>query len=52
MSPIDGAVKAVKVLHKHYDVFILSTAPWKTHRHGLIKGYGLPNIFMEYSVKR
>ena len=29
MSPIDGAVKAVKVLHKHYDVFILSTAPWK-----------------------
>ena len=29
MSPMDGAVKAVKVLSKHYDVFILSTAPWK-----------------------
>ena len=29
MSPIEGAVKAVKTLAKHYDVFILSTAPWK-----------------------
>ena len=29
MSPIEGAVNAVKVLSKHYDVFILSTAPWK-----------------------
>ena len=29
MLPIDGAVKAVKILAKHYDVFILSTAPWK-----------------------
>ena len=29
MLPIEGAVKAVKTLAKHYDVFILSTAPWK-----------------------
>ena len=29
MNPIEGAAKAVKILHKHYDVFILSTAPWK-----------------------
>ena len=29
MLPIEGAIKAVKTLAKHYDVFILSTAPWK-----------------------
>lgn len=29
MLPIEGAVKAAKILSKHYDVFILSTAPWK-----------------------
>lgn len=29
LAPIEGAVKAVKTLAKHYDVFILSTAPWK-----------------------
>lgn len=29
MSPIEGAVKAVKTLSEHYDVYILSTAPWK-----------------------
>lgn len=29
LEPIDGAVKAAKSLSKHYDVFILSTAPWK-----------------------
>lgn len=29
MTPIEGSVKAVKLLAKHYDVFILSTAPWK-----------------------
>jgi FMN phosphatase YigB (HAD superfamily) len=29
MSPIEGSVKAVKTLAKHYDVFILSTAPWR-----------------------
>lgn len=29
LAPIGGAIKAVKTLAKHYDVFILSTAPWK-----------------------
>ena len=29
MSPIEGAVKEVKTLSQHYDVYILSTAPWK-----------------------
>jgi 5'(3')-deoxyribonucleotidase len=31
MEPIPGAIKAVKELSSHYDVFILSTAPWNNH---------------------
>lgn len=29
MSPIEGSIDAVNTLAQHYDVFILSTAPWK-----------------------
>jgi 5'(3')-deoxyribonucleotidase len=29
MKPIDGAIDAMHELQKHYDMFILSTAPWK-----------------------
>ena len=29
MEPMDGAVEAVHKLSEKYDVFILSTAPWK-----------------------
>ena len=29
MKPIHGAIDAVQLLSQHYDVFILSTAPWK-----------------------
>lgn len=29
MEPMDGAVEAVHILSEKYDVFILSTAPWK-----------------------
>lgn len=29
MKPIDGAIEAMHELQKHYDLFILSTAPWK-----------------------
>lgn len=29
MKPMEGAVEAVHELKKHYDLFILSTAPWK-----------------------
>ncbi len=29
MKPIPGAIEAVKTLSQHYDVFVLSTAPWK-----------------------
>jgi 5'-nucleotidase len=28
--PVPGALEAVAELEKHYEVFILSTAPWKT----------------------
>ena len=28
MKPVDGAVEAYKELTKHFDVYILSTAPW------------------------
>ena len=29
MKPMEGAIAAVHELQKHYDLFILSTAPWK-----------------------
>ncbi len=29
MKPMSGAIEAVHELQKHYDLFILSTAPWK-----------------------
>ena len=29
MDPMPGAIEAVHELSKHYDVYILSTAPWK-----------------------
>lgn len=29
MKPMHGAIEAVHELQKHYDLFILSTAPWK-----------------------
>ena len=29
MKPMEGAIEAVHELYKHYDLFILSTAPWK-----------------------
>ena len=29
MDPITGAIEAFKLLSKHFDTYILSTAPWK-----------------------
>jgi 5'(3')-deoxyribonucleotidase len=29
MDPVSGAIDAVKTLSAHFDVYILSTAPWK-----------------------
>jgi 5'(3')-deoxyribonucleotidase len=29
MEPMPGAVEAVKLLSEYFDVYILSTAPWK-----------------------
>ena len=28
MEPIDGAIEALKELNNHFDLYILSTAPW------------------------
>ena len=28
MDPLEGAIEAVRKLQEHYDVYILSTAPW------------------------
>ena len=37
MEPMPGAIEAVQKLNQHYDCYILSTAPWTTHRHGATK---------------
>jgi len=29
MIPIDGAIESFEKINKHFDVFILSTAPWE-----------------------
>lgn len=29
MEPMPGAIDAIKKLAEHYDLYILSTAPWK-----------------------
>lgn len=29
MPPVEGAIEAFRLLGRHYDAFILSTAPWK-----------------------
>lgn len=29
MDPMPGAIESVKKLHPHFDLYILSTAPWK-----------------------
>lgn len=31
MEPVEGAIEAVHKLQEYYDVYILSTAPWKNH---------------------
>ena len=29
MKPVEGAIEAYRFLAEHFDVYILSTAPWK-----------------------
>ena len=36
MIPVEGALDAFKELSKHYNVFILSTAPWENPLPGVI----------------
>lgn len=50
MDPMPGAFKAVEKLAKKYDVYILSTAPWKIHRHGKTRWNGYRSIFQRLST--
>jgi len=53
MEPIDGAIEALKELNNHFDLYILSTAPWDNpnawkHKREWIEKYfgkGKENIF-------
>ena len=29
MDPIPGAIESIKILSEHFDLYVLSTAPWK-----------------------
>lgn len=52
MSPIEGAVKAVNTLAKHYDVFILSTAPWGNPTAWMDKRTWITKYFKDIFYKR
>ena len=53
MEPIDGAIEALKKLNNHFDLYILSTAPWDNpnawkHKREWVEKYfgkGKENIF-------
>ncbi|MEK9959914.1 MAG: hypothetical protein VW541_05855 [Pelagibacteraceae bacterium] len=53
MDPVDGAIDALKELNNHFDLYILSTAPWdnpnawKQKREWIERyfGEGIENIF-------
>src|SRR6056300_91376 len=53
MEPIDGAIEALKKLNNHFDLYILSTAPWDNpnawkHKREWVERYfgkGKENIF-------
>ena len=34
MDPMPGAIEAVHTLAEHYDIYVLSTAPWANPRRG------------------
>lgn len=52
MRPLPGAIEAVTMLAKHYDVFILSTAPWKNPSAWGDKVTWIVNHFGDVFVKR
>lgn len=56
MEPNEGAVEVITKLAQKYDLYILSTAPWKILLPGLINYYGFRNILekkkIQYSIKK
>lgn len=52
MEPVNGAIEAVKELAKHYDVFILSTAPWKNPSAWTDKRIWIEKYFKDIFYKR
>ena len=51
-KPIKGAINAVKVLAKNYDVYFLSTAPWDNPRAWMAKRLWIEKYLGEWGYKR
>ena len=52
MDPMPGAIEAVKKLSQHYEVFILSTAPWKNPSSWSDKRIWMEKFFGDIFFKR
>ena len=52
MMPVDGAIESFEKLSKHFDVYILSTAPWKNSSAWSDKLNWVKKYLGEYAHKR
>ena len=52
MDPMPGAIEAVRKLSQHYEVFILSTAPWKNPSSWSDKRIWMEKFFGDIFFKR
>ena len=52
MDPMPGAIEAVRKLSQHYEVFILSTAPWKNPSSWSDKRIWVEKFFGDIFFKR
>ena len=52
MGPVDGAIESFEKLSKHFDVYILSTAPWKNSSAWSDKLKWVKKYLGEYAHKR
>jgi len=51
-KPVKGAIDAIKVLAKKYDVYFLSTAPWDNPRAWMSKRLWIEKYLGEWGYKR
>jgi len=51
-KPVKGAIDAIKVLAKKYDVYFLSTAPWDNPRAWMAKRLWIEKYLGEWGYKR